>query len=72
MNIALVAETAPAKALIPILEKVDADILSLTHSEGAMELLGPYSKEIFFFFFFRRNTTKKRRNFTIAKLVLKI
>ena len=46
MNIAVVAETAPAKTLIPIIEKVDADILSLTHSEGAMELLGPYSNEI--------------------------
>ena len=47
MNIAVVAETAPAKTIIPIIEKVDADILSLTHSEGAMELLGPYSNEIF-------------------------
>ena len=47
MNIAIVAETAPAKTLIPVIEKVDADILSLTHSEGAMELLGPYSNEIF-------------------------
>ena len=47
MNIAIVAETAPAKAFIPIIEKIDADILSLTHSEGAMELLSPYSKEIF-------------------------
>ena len=71
MNIALVAETAPAKALIPILEKVDADILSLTHSEGAMELLEPYSKEIYSIGEGRRNTTKKRSNFTIAKLVLK-
>ena len=47
MNIAIVAETAPAKTLIPIIEKVDADILSLTHSEGAMKLLNPYSNEIF-------------------------
>ncbi|WP_298522295.1 hypothetical protein [uncultured Methanobrevibacter sp.] len=71
MNIAVVAETAPAKTLIPIIEKVDADILSLTHSEGAMELLGPYSNEIFSIGEGRRNTTKKRSNFTIAKLVLK-
>ena len=71
MNIAVVAETAPAKALIPIIEKVDADILSLTHSEGAMELLGPYSNEILSIGEGRRNTTKKRSNFTIAKLVLK-
>ena len=71
MNIAIVAETAPAKALIPIIEKIDADILSLTHSEGAMELLSPYSKEIFSIGEGRRNTTKKRSNFTIAQLVLK-
>ena len=71
MNIAVVAETAPAKALIPIIEKVDADILSFTHSEGAMELLSPYSKEISSIGEGRRNTTKKRSNFTIAKLVLK-
>ena len=71
MNIAIVAETAPAKAFIPIIEKIDADILSLTHSEGAMELLSPYSKEIFSIGEGRRNTTKKRSNFTIARLVLK-
>ena len=71
MNIAIVAETAPAKTLIPVIEKVDADILSLTHSEGAMELLGPYSNEILSIGEGRRNTTKKRSNFTIAKLVLK-
>ncbi|WP_298502386.1 hypothetical protein [uncultured Methanobrevibacter sp.] len=71
MNIAIVAETAPAKTLIPVIEKVDADILSLTHSEGAMELLSPYSNEIYSIGAGRRNTTKKRSNFTIAKLVLK-
>lgn len=71
MNIAIVAETAPAKTLIPIIEKVDADILSLTHSDGAMELLSPYSNEIFSIGEGRRNTTKKRSNFTIGKLVLK-
>lgn len=71
MNIAVVAETAPAKALIPIIERIDADILSLTHSEGAMKLLSPYSKEIFSIGEGRRNTTKKRSNFTIARLVLK-
>ena len=71
MNIAVVAETAPAKTLIPVIEKVDADILSLTHSEGAMELLAPYSKEILSIGEGRRNTTKKRSNFTIARLVLR-
>ncbi|WP_407413668.1 hypothetical protein [Methanobrevibacter sp.] len=71
MNIAVVAETAPAKALIPIIENIDTNILSLTHSEGAMELLGPYSNEILSIGEGRRSTTKKRSNFTIAKLVLK-
>ena len=37
MNIALVAETAPAKTLIPIIEKLDDDeIISLTHDTGAI------------------------------------
>ena len=71
MNIAVVAETAPAKALIPIIENIDTNILSLTHSEGAMELLDPYSNEILSIGEGRRSTTKKRSNFTIAKLVLK-
>ena len=71
MNIAIVAETAPAKTLIPIIEKVNADILSLTHSDGAMELLSPYSNEIFSIGEGRRNTTKKRSKFTIGRLVLK-
>ena len=71
MNISIIAETAPAKSLIPIIEKINANILSLTHSEGAMKLLSPYSNEIFSIGEGRRNTTKKRSNFTIAKLVLK-
>ncbi len=71
MNIAIVAETAPAKTMIPIIEKVDADFLSLTHSDGAMELLAPYSSEIYSIGEGRRNTTKKRSNFTIARLVLR-
>ena len=71
MNIAIVAETAPAKAFIPIIENINANILSLTHSEGAMELLTPYSNDISSIGEGRRNTTQKRSNFTIAKLVLK-
>lgn len=70
MNIALVAETAPAKTLIPIISKLDDDILSLTHSEGAMKLLTPYSDEIESIGEGRRNTSKKRSNFTIGRLVL--
>lgn len=70
MNLAVVAETAPAKTLIPIIEKVDADVLSLTHSEGAMELLSPYSTEILSIGQGRRSTAQKRSNFTIARLVM--
>ncbi len=72
MNIALVAETAPAKTLIPIIEKLDdVEILSLTHSKGANELLSPYSDEIISIGESRRNTSKKRSNLKIGSLVLK-
>ncbi|WP_455646082.1 hypothetical protein [Methanosphaera sp.] len=70
MNLALVAETAPAKTLIPIIEKLDYNILSLTHSEGAMKLLTPYSTEIESIGKSRRNTATKRSNLTIGRLVL--
>ena len=71
MNIALVAETAPAKTLIPIIEKLDDDeIISLTHDTGAMELLSPYSVDIKAIGESRKNTSVKRSNFTIGRLVL--
>jgi UDP-N-acetylglucosamine:LPS N-acetylglucosamine transferase len=70
MNIGLVAETAPAKTLIPVIEKLDDNILSFTHSEGAYKLLEPYSSEIMSIGEGRRNTTTKRSDFTIGKLVL--
>lgn len=71
MNIAVVAETAPAKTLIPVIEKLDSKVLSLTHSQGAQNLLKPYSSEVIPIGVGRRNTTEKRSNFTIGKLVLK-
>ena len=70
MNIAVVAETAPAKTLIPVIEKLDDNIISLTHSEGAMKLLSPYSSEILSIGEGRRNTAVKRSDFTIGRLVL--
>ena len=70
MNIAVVAETAPAKSLIPVIENLNDNILSLTHSEGAMKLLGPYSTMIKPIGESRRNTIEKRSNFTIGRLVL--
>jgi hypothetical protein len=71
MNIAVVAETAPAKTLIPVIEKLDDNIVSLTHSEGAEKLLYPYSSEVLSIGEGRRNTTTKRSDLTIGRLVLK-
>lgn len=73
MNIAIIAETAPAKTLIPILERLDEDIhiTALTHSEGAEELLSIYADEVIPIGKGRRNTDKKRSNAIIASLVMK-
>lgn len=70
MNIAVVAETAPAKTLIPVIEKLNDNITSLTHSEGAEKLLRPYSSEVLPIGKGRRNTTTKRSDLTIGRLVL--
>ena len=70
MNIAVVAETAPAKTLIPVIEKLNDNIVALTHSEGADTLLRPYSSEVISIGHGRRNTTTKRSDLTIGKLVL--
>lgn len=71
MNIAVVAEMAPAKTLIPVIEKLDSKVLSLTHGEGVEKLLEPYSYEVIPIGHGRRNSTQKRSNFTIGGLVLK-
>lgn len=70
MNIAVVAETAPAKTLIPVISKLNTKVLSLTHGEGVENLLEPYSYEIIPIGKGRRNTLTKRSNFTIGRLVL--
>lgn len=70
MNIAVVAETAPAKTLIPVIEKLNDNIISLTHSEGAKKLLSPYSSKVLSIGEGRRNTTTKRSDLTIGRLVL--
>lgn len=70
MNIAVVAETAPAKTLIPVIDKLNDNIIALTHSEGAQKLLNPYSSKVIPIGEGRRNTTKKRSDLTIGRLVL--
>lgn len=70
MNLAVVAETAPAKTIIPVIEKLDADIFSLTHSDIATDLLRPYSNEISSIGESRSRNSVKRSNFTIGRLVL--
>ncbi|MBE6487905.1 MAG: hypothetical protein E7Z86_04260 [Methanosphaera stadtmanae] len=70
MNIAVIAETAPAKTLIPVIEKIDADVLSLTHSQMAWNLLKPYSLEISAIGESRRNGAVKRGNLAIGSLVV--
>ena len=39
MRIAVIAEMAPAKAFIPIIKELDAEIIGLTHGHGVKELL---------------------------------
>lgn len=71
MHIAVIAEMAPAKAFIPIIEKLDAEIIGLTHGYGVNELLGKYCSEIYSIGQSRGQTTKKRSNTKIASLVIK-
>lgn len=70
MNIAVVAEMAPAKTLIPVIEKLDSKVLALTHGGGVENLLKPYSYETIPIGQGRRNAATKRSNFTIGRLVL--
>ncbi len=69
MNIGIVAETAPAKTMIPIIDKLDDDIYSFTHSEGAQELLSQYSEETVPIGASRNSLVKKRSRFTMGRLV---
>ncbi len=70
MRIAVIAEMAPAKAFIPIIKKLDAEIIGLTHGHGVKELLGPYCTEIHSIGQSRGQSIKKRSNSKIASLVI--
>lgn len=70
MKIAVIAEMAPAKTFIPIIKKLDADIVGLTHGYGAEELLDEFCTEMYPIGE-SRGQTKKRTNVKIAFLVLR-
>lgn len=71
MRIAVAAELAPAKSIIPVIKNLDAEILGLTHGEGANDLLKPYCSKIKSIGHGRGVDSKKRSNFEIAYLVIK-
>jgi len=70
MRIAVIAEMAPAKAFIPIIKELDAEIIGLTHGHGVKELLGQYCTEVHSIGESRGQTAKKRSNPKIASLVI--
>ncbi|HML04489.1 MAG TPA: DUF354 domain-containing protein [Methanobacterium sp.] len=69
MKIAVIAEIAPAKAFVPVLEKLDAEIIGLTHGKGADELLGEFCTEMHYIGESRGKGTEKRSKAKIASLV---
>ncbi len=69
MRIAVIAEMAPAKAFIPIIKQLDADIIGLTHGHGVKELMGQYCNEIHSIGQSRGHGAQKRSNAKIASLV---
>lgn len=69
MKIAVIAEIAPAKAFVPILEKLDADVIGLTHGGGVDDLLGEFCSEIHNIGKSRGKVLKKRSQAKIATLV---
>ena len=71
MKIAFAAEITPARTLIPILEKLNADIVGLTHGNGVKEILEPYCSEIYCIGHGRGLNAQKRSNFHIGYLVMK-
>lgn len=71
MKIAVIAEIAPAKTFVPILKKLDAEIIGLTHGPGAEELLKEFCSEIHYIGKSRGKGAQKRSKRTIASLVLK-
>jgi hypothetical protein len=70
MKIAILAEMAPAKAFVPIIKQLDADIIGLTHGHGVEEILGKYCTEIHSIGQSRGHGAKKRSNSKIATLVM--
>lgn len=71
MKIAIAAELAPARTLIPVLEKLDAEIIGLAHGPGSGELLAPYCSEIYSIGQGRGAGACKRSNAQIGYLVMK-
>ncbi|MGB9936346.1 MAG: hypothetical protein ACPK7O_01365 [Methanobacterium sp.] len=69
MKIAVIAEIAPAKAFVPILKKLDAEIIGLTHGPGADQLLRPFCSEMHFIGESRGKGAEKRSKAKIASLV---
>ncbi|MGZ7107481.1 MAG: hypothetical protein ACXVHW_00790 [Methanobacterium sp.] len=69
MKIAVIAEIAPAKAFVPVLEKLDAEIIGLTHGQGVDELLKDYCTEIHNIGESRGKGAEKRSNVKIASLI---
>jgi hypothetical protein len=70
MRIAVIAEMAPAKAFIPIIKKLDAEIIGLTHGHGVKELMGKYCTEVHSIGESRGQGANKRSNSKIASLVI--
>jgi len=69
MRIVVIAEMAPAKAFIPIIKQLDADIIGLTHGHGVKELMGKYCTEVHSIGQSRGHGAQKRSNAKIAFLV---
>lgn len=69
MKIAVIAEIAPAKAFVPVLKKLDAEIIGLTHGQGADELLKEFCTEMHYIGESRGKGAEKRSKAKIASLV---
>lgn len=69
MKIAVIAEIAPAKAFVPVLEKLDAEVIGLTHGQGADELLKEFCTEMHHIGESRGKVAEKRSTVKIASLV---
>lgn len=69
MKIAVIAEIAPAKAFVPILGRLDAEIIGLTHGQGADELLKDFCTEMHSIGESRGKGAEKRSKTKIASLV---